>query len=129
MMRFFLPARILIYSAGIATCCVGAEQVQAQLVPAIKTRRFEPAFQYSPTDPWTRSKAIQVQTKHYGFFYNCDGEECKRNSPFIKWKGHCETDLPQKTCCLDRVKRELDEIKQRISDGGCGCGEPGCSCQ
>jgi len=113
MMRFFLPARILIYSAGIATCCVGAEQVQAQLVPAIKTRRFEPAFQYSPTDPWTRSKAIQVQTKHYGFFYNCDGEECKRNSPFIKWKGHCETDLP----------------KQRISDGGCGCGEPGCSCQ
>lgn len=127
MFCFLSPTKILILVVGIATFCGGAEQAQAQLIPSIKTRRFEPAYQYAPTDPWTRSKAIQVQTKHYGFFYNCDDEECKRNSPFIKWKGHCETDLPKKKCCLDLVKRELDEIKQRISDGGCG--EPSCDCQ
>jgi len=129
MIRFVWPTKILILVVGIATFCYGGEQAQAQLIPTLKSRRFEPAYQYSPSDPWTRSKAIQVQTKHYGFFYNCDDEESKRNSPYIKWNSHCETDLPKKTRCFDLVKRELDEIKQRISDGGCGCREPGCDCQ
>ena len=131
MIRFFSPTGILIFVVGIATFCCGADQAQAQLIPvfkALKTRRFEPPYQYSPTDPWTRSDAIQVQTKHYGYFYNCDDEECKRNSPYIKWKVHSETDLQKKPCCLDFVKRELDEIRQRISNGGCGCSESGCDC-
>jgi len=132
MFRFFSPTRILMLAVGVATFCCGPEQAQAQLLPTVnslKTRRFEPAYQYSPADPWIRSKAIQLQTKDYGFFYNCDNEESKRNSPYIKWNSHCETDLPKKKCCLDFVKRELDEIKQRISDGSCGCREPGCNCQ
>lgn len=129
MMRFFSLTKIVILAVGIATFCCGADHASAQLIPTIKTRRFEPAFKYSPTDPWTRSTAIQVQTKHYGLFYNCDDEECKRKSSFIKWKSHCETDLPKKTCCLDLIKSELNEIKQRISDGGCGCRESECDCR
>jgi hypothetical protein len=129
MFRTFSPARFLILVVGLATFSCEVDQTQAQLIPALKTRRFESAYQYAPSDPWTRSKWIQVQTKHYGFFYNCDGEECKRNSPYINWKSHCETDLPPKKGCLDLLKSEIEEIKQRISDGGCGCSEPGCDCK
>ena len=132
MIRHFSPTSILILAVAIATFCCAADQAQAQLLPvfkALKTRRFEPPYQYSPTDPWTRSDAIQVQTKHYGYFYNCDDEECKRNSPYIKWENHLETDLSEKRNCFYLLKSNIDEIKQRISDGGCGCGQPGCDCQ
>jgi hypothetical protein len=128
MMRFLSLPSVVLLVAGFCTFCAATEQAHAQLTRAIKTRRFEPAYRYAPSDPWTRSAAIQVQTKHYGFFYNCDDEECKRNSPYIKWSSHCETDLPHKTSCLDRVKNELNEIKRRINDGGCGCDESGCDC-
>ncbi len=129
MFRCFFRARALMLVVGLATFCCGPDQTQAQLIPTIVTRRFEAPFQYSPSDPWTRSKAIRVQTKHYGFFYNCDGEECKRNSPYIKWQPHCETDLPEKQGCLDLFKREIGQIKQRISDGSCACGQTGCDCK
>ncbi len=119
MIRLFPTTKILMLAVGVATFCYGGDHASAQLIPALKTRQFEPSYNYAPSDPWTRSNATQVQTKHYGFFYNCDSEECKRQSPYIKWKGHCETDLPKKTCCLDLIRRELDEITQRISDGGC----------
>ncbi len=118
--------RIAIVSAAIAAFCSGCQHVEAQLISAVKTRRFEPAYQYSPSDPWTRSNATQVQTKHYGFFYNCDREECKRQSPYVQWKRHCETDLPPKKSCLTHIQCALDEIKQRLRDGGC-LGEVGCS--
>ncbi len=129
MIRSFSLTTILMVAVVLATYCCGTDYASAQLIPTIKTRRFEPAYNYAPTDPWTRSKAIQVQTKHYGFFYNCDGEECKRNSPYIKWKGHCETDLPEKKGCLDLLRREIGQIKQRISDGSCACDQADCDCK
>ena len=46
---------------------------------------------YSPDDPWTMGKILRTEVGHGGFFYNCDSEECKRNSPYINWH-HQNTD-------------------------------------
>ncbi len=85
-------------------------------------------IQYGPSDPWTRSKLFQVHTNHYGWFYNCDDEECKRNSPYICWKLHHEEDIPNHMTCLERIRHEVRQVKQRIIDGAGMCA-PGCACQ
>ena len=105
-------------------------RVSAQeLRKAINDYRNERPFQYQPSDPWVRSKLFQAHTKHRGFFYNCDNEECKRQSPYICWKLHFENDLPTRMTWKQRIRHELGQVRQRIYDGagmcaeGCGCSE------
>ena len=86
---------------------------------ALKDFKFDRPFQYAPSDPWIRSGLFNAQTKHRGLGYNCDGEECKRNSPYIYWKNHTENDLPARKGWWQRLSQTTAEVKQRIADGNC----------
>ena len=98
-----------------------------------ETRRdyvLDKPFQYQPSDPWYRGKLFQVQTGYYGFFYNCDGEECKRESPYICWKVHTEPDFPRRKRPLCFINGEIDKVVRRIRNGSCRPQAPcatGCS--
>ena len=90
---------------------------------------FSGPITYSPIDPETRSKVFQAHTGHSGLFYNCDGEECKRNSPYICWKTNSESQFPPRRGWWRGAKLDLAEVRQRISDGaGEGC-RPNCQCR
>ena len=110
----------LIFFIGIASCWLWSnQQAHGQLAQAIDDYKHDRPFQYAPSDPWTRSHLFNRHTKHSGFAYNCDGEECKRNSPYICWKTHCENDLPARVGWWNRLNRTAAEVKQRIADGSC----------
>jgi len=115
----------LFTSIGIAFCWLnGTQQAHGQLSQTLSDFKYDRPFQYAPGDPWTRSKLFNRQTKHYGFGYNCDGEECKRNSPYICWKTHTEKDLPSRTGWWQRLNQTAAEVKQRIAEGSCiACAE------
>lgn len=76
-------------------------------------------WQYSPNDPWYRGKLYRYQTGQYGFFYNCDGEECKRNSPYICWKTHYERSWPRPQHLIPHIREEIENVKWRIANGSC----------
>lgn len=119
--------RILFFATLTLGFFVTDRPVLSQIVSAVdvlKSGRFEPPYRYRPSDPWTRTLATTFQTGHIGKFYNCDGEEAKRNSPWITWKTHCERDLPTKVGCLDRWRCQIAEVKQRIADGACCTASP-----
>jgi hypothetical protein len=77
----------------------------------------DPTARYTPNDPCTRSWVRHWQTGHAGLFYNCDGEERKRCSPYICWK-HADPPWPCETI-RKNVPRDLYRIRQRIRDGSC----------
>ena len=85
-------------------------------------------FYYQPSDPVTRGKVFNAQTGHHGHYYNCDGEECKRYSPYICWKLHCEKDIPPKVGIWKQLKRDLTEVHQRVKDGAGACYKNNCAC-
>ena len=87
-------------------------------------------FQYSPCDPFERGKIFRLHTGHYGHFYNCDGEEEKRCSPYIYWKMNDKPAWPGHLGPLEAIRCEHAQVKQRIRDGSCAecpaCGQVGC---
>jgi hypothetical protein len=105
-----------------------AEQAWSQLKQA-KADYFSGPIQYSPDDPWVRSKIFQAHTGHAGHFYNCDDEECKRYSPYIKWTTNCEPQWPQHLGIIRCIRMDIDKIRQRINRGSCGCDDCCETCQ
>ena len=95
---------------------------------AIRDYRDDRVFNYQPSDPQDRGKLFNVHTKHYGKFYNCDSQEDKRNSPYICWKPHYENDFPNRIGFCENLRRDITEIKQRISDGAGNC-PSSCNCK
>ena len=91
--------------------------------------RLEKPFQYQPSDPWYRGKVFNTHTGHYGLFYNCDNEECKRNSPYICWKVHHERDFPKWKRPRYYIIQDLNKIRSRISNGGCAPHSPCRECE
>ncbi len=107
----------LISCISFAVCSVNCpQQAHGQVSHTINAA---PSLQYAPGDPWTRGKLFNLQTKHFGFGYNCDDEECKRNSPYICWKNQTADDLPTRKGWWQRLSQTTAEIKQRIADGNC----------
>ena len=82
---------------------------------------------YQPNSPVVENRLFGLQTGHYGFFYNCDREEDKRNHPAICWRQADAEQLPRRIGCLERVRHEVAQVSRRILDGMCdtGC----CNCQ
>ena len=77
---------------------------------------------YSPDDPWTMGHILRTEVGHGGCFYNCDGEEQKRYSPYIRW--NCQNVDCPKRLIQDPLLHQLHEIKQRVRWGACaGCGD------
>jgi hypothetical protein len=74
---------------------------------------------YSPNDPWQKGLVFRTHTGQDGLFYNCDGEEDKRCSPWIHW--------PQRPCddllSLRRVHEErvqtIRNAVNRVQMGSC----------
>ena len=83
---------------------------------------------YSPDDPWTMGKILRTEVGHGGFFYNCDSEECKRNSPYINWH-HQNTDPFVCRPILTDIEQQLAEVKRRVAWGSCyQCGQSNHKC-
>ena len=98
----------------------------------------QPCRPYSPDDPCQRSKWFRLQTGHFGYAYNCDSEECKRNSPYICWTAPTNHPLPPIHRWVKEARCDLREALGRIADGSCAhcesecsrCGGSGCAvCQ
>ena len=99
--------------------CFLPAPTNAQELAKIRSEYVDnPIRLYQPADPWHRSILYKLQTGHYGRYYNCDGEEEKRNSPYICWnKSDCPT-IPKKNC-IDCVNEQICKVKRRINDGSC----------
>lgn len=78
-------------------------------------------IQYAPDDPSTRSRLFNLQTGHAGAFYNCDGEEDKRNSPHICWKTANGDRWHRTFWDVLNWRKDKKEIAQRICDGAGAC--------
>ena len=84
---------------------------------------------YQPSDPWTRGKLYNIQTGNSGLFFNCDGEQAKRYSPYIYWQPIKEKALPTRKGIWRSIKQDIAEVKQRVSDSSCcdlGCSSADC---
>lgn len=78
---------------------------------------------YSPSDPWVKGHVFRTHTGHDGLFYNCDGEEDKRCSPYIRWSQRpCDDLLSLKRVHQERVQTIHNAIN-RVQMGSCreGC--------
>ena len=84
---------------------------------------------YQPNSPVVENRLFGLQTGHYGFFYNCDREEDKRNHPAICWRGADAEQLPRRIGCLARVRHEVAQASRRILDGMCDTGCSNCQQQ
>ncbi len=121
--RMAVMAAVLAASCGMPAASAVCQEVRH----AIRDY-FSGPITYSPFDPETRSKVFQAHTGHSGRFYNCDGEECKRNSPYICWKTNSDSLIPPRRGLWRGAKLDLAEVRQRIYDGaGEGC-RPNCEC-
>jgi hypothetical protein len=96
-------------------------KIAAQELKKTRADYHSGSVQYSPDDPWTRSKVFQAHTGHSGFFYNCDNEECKRYSPYISWEQNCQPLWPERIRLFESLRTDLDKIRWRVNAGGCGC--------
>ena len=116
--------RILLVSGlALASLSVLADDSVAQLRDQVRKARTDYGvnnpIQYAPDDPSTRSRLFNLQTGHAGAWYNCDGEECKRNSPHICWKTAHGDRLHRTFWDVTQWGRDKQRIAQRICDGGC----------
>ena len=112
----------MVASLTLACVSVFAQDGSAQLFKKSRLScGHEHLVQYAPDDPVTRGRLFNFQTGHAGAFYNCDGEECKRNSPYIFWtQGYDDVYCP--LCDVVQFRRDRCKIAQRICDGSC-CGQ------
>ena len=124
------PLRLILISIVAFLSAIGPTDSSAygqELKKAIRDYQDERIFNYRPDDPQYRGKIFNIHTKHYGRFYNCDDQEDKRNSPYIHWKPHYENDFPPRIGFCKNLRRDVAEVKQRISDGSRGC-QASCLC-
>lgn len=125
-MRVLVSAVVAIVVCGLSASSNAQTKLRSELDKIRIDYRDGRPFQYQPSDPFVRSKLFKTHIGHGGWFYNCDNQEAKRNSPYICWKVHHECDLPPKMRCIDRINCELAEIKQRIYDGAGACCKSNC---
>lgn len=107
----------------LSTFAASAQQSDAQLLNKLRgDYGGDTQIQYSPDDASTRSRLFNLQTGQAGAFYNCDGEEDKRHSPYICWKnGPCGEKFHRPLWDVLDWRRDKNEIAQRICDGAGAC--------
>ena len=124
----FRLAFISIAATALTLSSLSSLANSQELRKAIRDYRNDQVFNYQPNDPLFRSKAYKAHTKHNGWFYNCDHQEDKRNSPYICWKPHWESDFPPCRSFREYLRRDIAEVRQRISDGAGVC-QSSCGCR
>ncbi|MEZ6095053.1 MAG: hypothetical protein R3C03_12625 [Pirellulaceae bacterium] len=110
----------------VAAFVIGwAAESQAQILFQQTRSDYQQPTTYGPEDPNFRSRLFREHTGHSGWFYNCDGEEDKRFSPYIQWQtvdnSECVRPWGQVIRC------DLKEVFSRVRAGAC-CGGPNCHC-
>jgi hypothetical protein len=122
MLRF--AALILV----LATCA-SATNAFGQLIAGQVRADYRQPTCYGPSDPNFRSRLFLEQTGHSGRYYNCDGEEDKRFSPYIYWTSVDNTEHVR--TWWNVLKCDIREVRQRVQWGNCsGCESCQCShCQ
>lgn len=73
--------------------------------------------QYGPRDPWEVGIVMRNQIGWGGHFFNCDCEEHKRMSTYIRWEQQPTICCPHGHCW--DIKQQIDEVRQRIRTGSC----------
>lgn len=120
--------RIVVSSLLVAVTTLFVTSAVAQEVRlTVRDYVTQPCRPYSPDDPCQRSKWFRLQTGHFGYAYNCDGEECKRNSPYIYWTAPTNHPIPPRHRWLKEARCDLREALGRIADGSCAQCETGCN--
>lgn len=111
--------RAMIFLLSLSAICLFTATLSAQNV--VRDYVHNVPRQYGPHDPWTVGVVMRHQTGHSGLFYNCDCEEHKRLSPYIRWERqptvccrHCHAWFH----CWD-IHQQIDEVQQRIRTGSC----------
>jgi hypothetical protein len=74
--------------------------------------------QFSPDDPWIMGHILRTEVGFGGCFFNCDDEECKRYSPYIRWNQQ-NVDCPNPRLVQDSLLQQLYEVRQRVRWGSC----------
>lgn len=112
----FLPFVAFLFSSG------EPRSVFAQNV--YQDYKVNPTGPYSPQDPWQKGRVFRTHTGHDGLFYNCDGEEDKRCSPWIRWGQRPCDDLLSPSRIRAEYKESLCDAVERLRSGSCqnGCG-------
>ena len=123
-MRIILSLFVCLVASSLMFDATQAQEVRK----AIRDYRTERPITYSPSDPWTRGKVFNTHTGNYGWFYNCDGQEDKRNSPYICWKTHYEKDIPPRRGFWGGIKMDVAAVRQRVNDGAGACCQSDCQC-
>lgn len=118
MSRFVVLLLALICLVGSWSSVSAQGPVRNSLQELRRQRADYPGpIAYSPNDQNERSKRLRLQTGHYGFFYNCDDEECKRNSPYICWNNQHRADW--RNGWRNALRMDRRDVIQRILDGSC----------
>lgn len=115
---FLMAAQVLFLSSANAQ----------QLLKTIRDYGLEKPFQFSPDDPWTRSEVYRLQAGYSGLFFNCDGQEDKRCSPYICWKDTCDLSLFPRRSLVGIWVKDWRNTRQRVIDGAGACCGKGCQC-
>lgn len=125
-----ITIRLTLFSLTLAVAFSANRQCDAQLFSKLRSEYGKnSSLTYGPDDASIRSRLFNLHTGHAGAYYNCDGEEEKRHSPYIKWKTVTGRSLPPLFWDIRHWKRDKAEIAQRICDGGCcndDCGNGDC---
>ena len=114
-------------ATGCLLFCVAMSCVQLDAQTLRKDYVLDAPISYQPSDPWVRGRVFRIHTGHAGLYYNCDQEECRRESPYICWK-------QENRSCDERGlplwRRQLEEALWRLNAGRC-CETPypGCQCE
>jgi len=112
--------RLTLFSLTLAFALSANNQCDAQLLSKIRSEYGKnSSLTYGPDDASVRSRFFNLHTGQSGAYYNCDGEEEKRHSPYIKWKTVTGSSLPPLFWDIRQWKKDRAEIGQRLCDGGC----------
>jgi hypothetical protein len=113
----------------IALLLVGGLLGLSQVAEAQLTqigRDYRQPMTYSPDDPFAKGWVYRLQTGQAGKYFNCDGEEAKRYSPYIYWQTVCNHTYPVPYCRV--LLRDIHEVKERVRAGACRGGQ-NCQCE
>ncbi|MBL8890586.1 MAG: hypothetical protein JNL67_11465 [Planctomycetaceae bacterium] len=111
-----LPIVALLMFCGVSPAARGQNVYQDY--------RVNPTGPYSPQDPWQKGRVFRTHTGHDGLFYNCDGEEDKRCSPWIRWGQRPCDDLLAPSRIRAEYQESLCDALERLRSGSCqnACG-------
>jgi hypothetical protein len=116
LVKLILPSIALSVWTGVTASAHGQNVYQDY--------RVQRTGAYSPEDPWIKGRVFRTHTGHDGLFYNCDNEEEKRCSSWIRWGQRPCDDLLSPTRIRGEFQQSYCDALERLRLGSCqeSCG-------